>query len=203
MIFLQLQQIGPPLHLLNTMKNFLVALSALALLGVTATAQDHPHEFNLYVGGFNSQFLDYKVNIDYSTDLYALYEPQTSVSTGPVLTLDYNYAILKWLSVGAQFHYNQLDVKTVKRIDNTRENHSRNTFSFLPELKLRIPSPAHFRLYGKAAIGVSFAPQLTTRFAYDLVPIGCEWAGQRFYGTAELVYGSLVKGGRIGIGFRF
>ena len=202
-IFLQVPQIGPVLHLLNTMKKLLIVLSALALLGGTAAAQDHPHELNLFLGGFNSQFLGYNVNIDYSTDLYALYEPQTSVSTGPVLTLDYNYSIMKWLSVGAQFHYNHLKVRTVERIDNSYEYHSRDMFSFLPEVKLRIPSPAHFRLYGKAAIGVSFAPQFATRFAYDLVPIGCEWAGQRVYGTAELVYGSLVKGGRIGIGFRF
>lgn len=203
LIFLQAPQIGPVLHLLNTMKKLLIVLSALALLGGTAAAQDHPHELNLYLGGFNSQFLGYNVNIDYSTDLYALYEPQTSVSTGPVLTLDYNYSIMKWLSVGAQFHYNHLKVRTVERIDNSYEYHSRDMFSFLPEVKLRIPSPAHFRLYGKAAIGVSFAPHFATRFAYDLVPIGCEWAGQRVYGTAELVYGSLVKGGRIGIGFRF
>ena len=105
--------------------------------------------------------------------------------------------------MGAQFHYNHLTVRTVERINNAYGQSSRNMFSFLPEVKLRIPSPAHFRLYGKAAIGVSFAPQFATRFAYDLVPIGFEWAGQRVYGTAELVYGSIVKGGRIGIGFRF
>ena len=168
-----------------------------------AAAQDHPHELNLYIGGFNSQFLNYNVVQDYSSDLYALYEPQTHVTTGPVFTLDYNYAVLKWLSVGAQFHYNNLYVNTMTRIDSSYESYHRDMFSFLPEVKLRIPSSAHFLLYGKVAMGVSFASQFGARFAYDLVPIGCEWAGQRVYGTAELVYGSVVKGGRIGIGFRF
>ena len=185
------------------MKKLLVALSVLVLACGTAAAQDHPHELNLFVGGFNSQYLEYNASPDYSTDLYGLYEPQTYVSTGPVLTLDYNYALLKWLSVGVQLHFNNLNVRTWTRIDNGYEYNRRNLFSFLPEVKLRIPSSAHFRLYGKVAAGVSFAPQYATRFAYDLVPIGCEWAGQRVYGTAELVYGSVVKGGRIGIGFRF
>lgn len=202
-IFLWMPRIGLLVHLINAMKKLLITLSFLVGVCGAALAQDHPHELNLYIGGFNSQFLSYNTTPEYSTDLYALYEPRTSVSTGPVLTFDYNYAILNWLSVGAQIHYNHLNVRTVKWIDGVYDSYSRNMFSFLPEVKLRIPSSAHFRLYGKAALGVSFASQFGARFAYDLVPIGCEWAGQRVYGTAELVYGSVVKGGRIGIGFRF
>lgn len=185
------------------MKKILIALSVLAFFGGSAAAQDHPHEFNLYLGGFNSQYLGYNVNTSYSADLYSMYEPRVSVSTGPVFTFDYNYAILSWLSVGAQFHYNHLDVSKVTWIDGNYERFSRNMYSILPEAKLRIPSSEHFRLYGKVALGLSFASQLGARFAYDVVPIGCEWAGKRVYGTAELVYGSVVKGGRIGIGFRF
>ena len=195
-------RIGPSLHLINAMKKLLFALSVLVFCG-TAAAQERPHELNLFIGGYNSQFLNYKVTPDYSSDLYALYEPQTQISTGPVFTLDYNYAVLKWLSVGAQLHYNSLEVRTLTRIDSNYDTYMRNMFSFLPEVKMRIPSSAHFRLYGKVALGISVAPKYATRFAYDLVPIGCEWAGQRVYGTAELVYGSVVKGGRIGIGFRF
>ena len=191
------------MHLIYTMKKLLIALSVLVLSCGTVAAQEHPHELNLFVGGFNSQFLSYSTSMDYSTDLYGLYEPQTRVTTDPALTFEYNYAVLKWLSVGAQVHYNHLNVSTMTRIDNSYDHYHRDMFSFLPEVKLRIPSPDHFRLYGKAAIGVSFVPQLSTRFAYDLVPLGCEWAGQRVYGTAELVFGSVIKGGRIGIGYRF
>ena len=185
------------------MKKLLISLSVLMGICGTAVAQDHPHEINLYIGGFNSQFLSYNVVQDYSTDLYALYEPQTAITTGPVLTLDYNYAVLNWVSVGLQFHYNYLNVNSMTRIDYRYEHYKTDMFSFLPEVKLRIPSSAHFRLYGKVAAGVSIASEFGTRFAYDLVPIGCEWAGKRVYGTAEVVYGSIIKGGRIGIGFRF
>lgn len=202
-IFLHLPHIGLSVHLIITMKKLLIALSVLVFTCGAAAAQDHPHEINLFVGGFSSQYLKYDASMDYSSDLYALYEPQTRVTTGPAFTLDYNYALLKWLSLGAQIHYNRLRVRTVTRIDSSYDFYNREMFSFLPEVKLRIPSSAHFRLYGKVAAGVSFAPQLSPRFAYDLVPIGCEWAGQRVYGTAELVYGSVIKGGRIGIGFRF
>lgn len=185
------------------MKKLFISLFVLMGLCGTALAQNHPHEINLYIGGFNSQFLSYNVVQDYSTDLYALYEPQTAITTGPVLTLDYNYAVLNWMSVGLQFHYNYLNVNSMTRIDYHYECYKTDMFSFLPEVKLRIPSSAHFRLYGKVAAGVSIASQYGTRFAYDLVPIGCEWAGKRVYGTAEVVYGSIIKGGRIGIGFRF
>lgn len=185
------------------MKKLLISLFVLVGICGSAAAQNHPHELNLYVGGFNSQFVNYNYNLDYSSDLYALYEPQTSITTGPVITLDYNYAVLNWLSVGLQLHYNYLNVNTMTRIDYSYHHYKSDMFSFLPEVKLRIPSSAHFRLYGRAAVGVSFASQYGTRFAYDLVPIGCEWAGQRVYGTAEAVFGSVIKGGRIGIGFRF
>ena len=201
-IFLQLSQTGPFLHLI-IMKKLLITLSVLVLACGAAAAQDHPHELNLFVGGFNTQYLSYKTEPDYSNDLYGMYEPQTSITTGPVLTLDYNYAVLDWVSVGMQFHYNYLNVSSVTRIDYSYNHYKSDMFGFLPEVKLRIPSSAHFRLYGKVAAGISVATRLGTRFAYDIVPIGCEWAGRRVYGTAELAYGSLVKGGRIGIGFRF
>ena len=99
------------------MKKLFISLFVLMGLCGTALAQNHPHEINLYIGGFNSQFLSYNVVQDYSTDLYALYEPQTAITTGPVLTLDYNYAVLNWMSVGLQAHYNQLNVSTLTRID--------------------------------------------------------------------------------------
>ena len=65
-----------------------------------------------------------------------------------------------------------------------------------------------FRLYAKVAVGMMlnighYYTQDPVVFAWDVVPIGCEWGGQRVYGTAELAYGSVIKGGRIGIGFRF
>lgn len=198
-----LPRMGFRLHLINTMKKILIALSVLVFTCCAAAAQEHPHELNLYIGGFSSQYLGYRVAPDFSSDLYSLYEPQTRVTTGPVLTFDYNYSVLKWLSVGAQVHYNRLEVKSFTRIENSTDIYMSDMFSFLPEVKLRIPSPAHFRLYGRVAMGVSFAPRFNTRFAYDLVPLGIEWAGRRVYGTAELVYGSVIKGGRIGIGYRF
>lgn len=185
------------------MKKILLPILAFLLCFQAATAQEHPHEFNFFLGGYNSQYLGYSTIRDYSMDLYALYEQQTRISTGAVATLEYNYALLKWLSVGAQFHYGRLKINTWTRISSHSESYIRDMFCFLPEVKLRIPSPAHFRLYGKVAIGISITPRFETNFAYDLVPLGCEWGGQRIYGTAELVFGNVIKGGRIGIGYRF
>ncbi len=185
------------------MRKTVIIIAALLLAAVTAKAQTNPHEINFYIGGYNSQFLEYNTDQNTAMDLYSLYEPMYNVTTGPVLTVDYNYSVLKWLSVGAQLHYSQITVNSYTRIEGSSNTAKRNIFCFLPEAKLRIPSPAHFRMYGRLAAGISYTPSLGVRFAYDIVPFGIEWGGQRVYGTAEVVYGNVIKGGRIGMGFRF
>jgi len=185
------------------MRKTVIIIAALLLAAFTAKGQTMPHEINFYIGGYNSQYLAYNTSQDMPMDLYSLYEPMYRVSTGPVFTLDYNYSVLKWLSVGAQLHYGQITVNTYKRIEGSSNTAKRDMFCLLPQAKLRIPSPAHFRMYGRLAAGISYTPSLGVGFAYDIVPFGMEWGGQRVYGTAELVYGNVIKGGRIGMGIRF
>ena len=177
-------------------------LAALLLGGHTAQAQGK-NEFNVYLGGYNGEYTKADVTRDYSMDLYAIYKEQYSVSSGPVITFEYNYAILDWLRVGLQVNGSRLKGTAYTRIDNRASDFTRDFLYFLPEVKLRIPSPRHFRLYGKVAAGIRLENSGPAVFAYDLVPIGCEWGGQKVYGTAELAWGNVVRGGRIGIGFRF
>ena len=182
---------------------------AIALfLSIVLRAQG-PHSVQAYIGGFNAEYQAANLDDNYASDLYGLYEPHRQIQSGATLTLEYNREILPWLHVGGQFNYAHLYITEWYNMGTRqpRPNQAKNIFSLLPEAKFRIPSPRHFRLYGKVAAGVSVnighyngAP---VNFAWDLVPIGCEWGGQRIYGTAELCYGSIIRGGRIGMGFRF
>ena len=52
-------------------------------------------------------------------------------------------------------------------------------------------------------MGTLYSRSRPVEFAWDVVPIGAEWGGRRFYGNAEFCCGSVIQGGRIGIGFRF
>ena len=142
-------------------------------------------------------------------DLYGLYESKVRyIESGPGLTLDYNYAILNWLVVGGQFNYHRVSWDQYSLVSGNSFNNTKNKFAILPQVKFRIPSFKHFRLYAKVAAGMTlnighYYTNDPVVFAWEVVPLGCEWGGQRVYGTAEVAYGSVIKGGRIGIGFRF
>lgn len=204
------------------MKKILI-LSACLLCGMGVLRAQSRHEVNVFVGGYKSEF----VNVDNENgryhsmlfdefnddshvgDLYDLYEPHYSIESGPVLTVDYHYIVNNWIRVGAQVNWGTLAGKFWYVLGNKpAETFDEQMLSLLPEAKLCLPFWPGFRLYGKAAVGlqVNMGQRLSKSpvgFAWDLVPIGAEWGGQRIYGNAELCVGSVIRGGRIGIGIRF
>lgn len=192
------------------MKKFCLLL-AFSLLSLGALAQGR-HEINLTLGGFKSEYLEMDATRnDISGDLYDLYEPHFRVDSGPVVTADYKFALNSIVKVGAQLNYGGVTGYRWYNLGRREsEPYAISMISLLPQVKLCIPGPRHFRLYGKVAAGVQYSFNTKgdvvtnpVRFAWDIVPIGAEWGGQRVYGTAEFCYGNVVKGGRIGMGFRF
>ena len=193
------------------MKRIYVIMAAVALLacGLKAGAQGR-NEINLYIGGLNGTYTALedagKVN---RKDLYSLYEPSYTVRCNPTVTLDYNFRILKWLGAGFQANYTTLTGTVSYKMGSSGSGQLNQTVvSLVPQAKFYIPSPRHFRLYGKAGAGVNlnFGYKIIgdpVEFAWNIVPIGCEWGGQVVYGTAEICVGNVVNGGKIGIGFRF
>lgn len=187
-------------------KVFLLLVGALLCSALWAQG---PHHVNVYLGGYNGEYLAARIDAD-ASDLYNLYEPHYKYECGPTFTVEYTYSLLSWLQVGAQTNVGEVSVTPWRNLDGYKAEPKQTKVgvSLLPEAKLCIPSPRHFRLYGKVAAGMTvnfgqYTKWSPVQFAWDLVPIGCEWAGQRVYGTAELCYGSIIRGGRIGIGFRF
>lgn len=204
------------------MKKILILLVCITC-GTGALHAQGKHEVNVFLGGYKSEFLkvdnesgryynmlfdDIDSNLHYG-DLYDLYEPHYSLESGPVITVDYNYILSRWIRVGAQANWGTLAGKFWYVLGNKpAQTFDEQMISVLPEAKFCLPGAEHFRLYGKVALGVQF--NLGTRlssspvgFAWDVVPIGAEWGGKRIYGNAELCIGSVIRGGRIGLGFRF
>lgn len=204
----------------SDMKNIFTLTLALSLC-CSALAQGK-HETAVFIGGYKAEFTQADLGDNYAGfsfassdrknagDLFDLYEPHYSYVSGPVLTVSYNYILNKWVRFGAQANFGSVSGQSWYEIgDSTASYYHEQMLSVLPQVKVCIPSPKHFRLYGKAAAGLQYTfgslrpGGKPLNFAWDIVPIGAEWGGQRIYGCAELCWGSIIRGGRIGLGFRF
>lgn len=190
-------------------KNLLLLLAGLVLSTGLLQAQGKSH-LHISLGGAPAEFTSFQENQSGGIiDLYTMYEPQYVMNTEvPVFTLDYAVDMGRWFRLGLEMNYAELRGSVSYMLGNRpRMDFEKYILTALPELRLRIPSPRHFRLYCKAAAGVMVTmgkhQDPPVRFAYDLVPIGAEWGGQKIYGLGELCWGNVIRGGRIGLGFRF
>ena len=189
-------------------KKLFILLLCLAAGVATLQAQGR-HQLEAYIGGPNSEALTLLSSRGSTTDLYALYEPQTTVQSDmAVYSLDYMYSLNKWIRLGAQMDIAYIKGKSWYKLGNKPANYfEKNMLYALPQFQCMVPGLKHLRPYGRLALGVQVNigsyKDAPVRFAYDIVPLGIEWGGQRIYGTAELAYGSIIQGVRIGIGCRF
>ena len=190
----------------------LLSVLVLLSLALSALQAQGRHEFNLSIGGVSGEYALLSSKADNYNDLYDLYEPHYDLSSGPVMALDYHFKLNKVVYLGAEFDWSNVQGRSYYNIGGQQGQKFRtNVFTFMPQVKLRIPGPAHFRLYGKAGAGIRFvATDLQelkkaspVRFAWDITPLGFEWGGNTVYGMAELCVGNVLTGGRLGIGFRF
>lgn len=193
------------------MKRLLILVTLLCLAFPALRAQGR-HEFNLSLGLLSSEQVLLSGSESNYLELYELYEPHYNAEGGDVVTLDYNFKLNKVVHIGAQLDYSHVRGRSWYSIGGQQgQQFSTNIFSFLPQVKLRIPGSPHFRLYGKAAAGINILvtdleirkKSSPVRFAWEIVPFGFEWGGNRVYGMAEVCVGNVLLGGRLGIGFRF
>ena len=191
----------------------LLSTLVLLCLALPALHAQGRNEINLSIGGVSWEYAIKTAADDSYNDLYSLYEPHYVISDGPVLTLDYHYRLNKVVCLGAELDYSNVQGRSYYEIGGRQGQKFRtNVFAVLPQVKLRIPGAAHFRLYGKAAAGIRFVVTdleedlnnlSPVRFAWNITPIGFEWGGNTVYGMVELCVGNVLMGGRIGVGFRF
>lgn len=188
-------------------KHFLIPLLLLLTL-LPARAQQSLHEVNLSLGFMPAIFIQADTRYEDHGDLYSLYEPRLRAEGAPMLGADYNYALLPWLKVGASLNWTRL-TGTIYKPNLRREagTFRQDALYLLPQVKAFYVNRSHFKMYAKvgAGLNINIGSEYTplAAFAYDLVPAGFQWAGQRVYGMAELTYGNVVQGVRLGLGFRF
>ena len=194
------------MHLLYAMKRIVSILALSVLLAWGMQAQERV-EINMYIGGYNGEYLKVKETAAEGMTLSSLYEPKYRITTGPVFTLDSHFKINRIVRVGLQLDACPMRASSYTRITGNTEEFKKTLFYILPQAKICIPSPRHFRMYGKVAAGIQVNSILEeghpVKFAWEVIPFGCQWGGQRVYGTAEICYGSVVRGARIGMGFSF
>jgi len=188
---------------------FMTILAALAI-GQNLSAQKKD-EINIHTGFASTEYI---LAIDAinsgDTDLYSIYEPSYGNLRGfSCLTVSYSHKLLPWLGVGGIIGGTYFSgFAQYKTQHNSTVAFEQVSLQLLPQAKFFIPSPKHFRLYGKAGVGINFTVGTSkisepVRFAWEVVPIGFEWGGNVVFGTAEFCAGSIMCGARIGIGVRF
>lgn len=147
----------------------------------------------------------------YDHDLYYFYEPYYSIGMSPEMSLDANVNIREWLKVGGKLGYytawgNLIDPKTQKTIGNKEFS----DFSLAGQVRFTFYKKPPFSVYAGVAAGATYRhgtdqgnsiSKLLT--AYEILPLGYQISYKSVYGIIECAFGSMVLGGRIGIGCRF
>lgn len=188
------------------MKKLVLSLALLSL-GCLGFAQGR-HSIALYLSGGPTEYLKTgDIEGSSSLELANLFSTKERYESGPGATLDYNFALLGWLHLGAQVNYSEMEVTQIRRVDAYRMEFVSSSMSLLPQVKFMPPVTPHFRPYAKVAVGVGlvFGHPDGTKVVpeFDIVPVGFEWGKSSFYGIAEACAGSVFIGGRIGMGLRF
>lgn len=79
-------------------------------------------------------------------------------------------------------------------------------FAVMPLVHFMALDRPHFKVYGKLAAGgqlsVGSFEKTTFRPAWQIVPVGLQWGGEKIFGLAELGYGNVYLV-RIGMGIRW
>ena len=79
-------------------------------------------------------------------------------------------------------------------------------YAVMPLVQLVAIDGPHFKFYGKLAAGgqlsVGDFEKTTLRPAWQIVPVGLQWGGEKIFGLAEMGYGNVYLV-RVGMGIRW
>ncbi len=144
-------------------------------------------------------------------ELYSFYEPYFVCDMSPEVSLDANVLLKKWLKVGGKMVYStvwgdRIDPKT----DRTLYRKEFSDITISGQVRFTFYEKLPFRAYAGVAAGATYRHgddhgERISRLlpAYEVVPIGYQIAYRSTYAIIECAFGSMVLGGRFGIGYRF
>ena len=144
-------------------------------------------------------------------ELYSFYEPYFVCDMSPEVSLDANVLLKKWLKVGGKMGYStvwgdRIDPKT----DRTLYRKEFSDFSLAGQVRFTFYEKPPFSVYAGIAAGATYRhgndqghsmPKLLP--AYEVLPLGYQISYKSVYGIIECAFGSMILGGRFGIGYRF
>lgn len=193
------------------MKKFLFGILLTVLAGGTLRAQG-PHEIHISVSGpaGGYQYSDaYGSLYDWGTDLYSMYEEGVRVDAGPVFSVGYTYALRSWLRPGVEASWGLIwaDKAHPRAFGNGEVDLlSQRYFTIMPLVHLVALDKPHFKIYGKIATGgqLSVGDFAGTKIcsAWQFVPLGIQWGGEKVFGLFEMGYGNVYLA-RLGMGIRW
>lgn len=195
------------------------AILAVAL-GSAALAQEtfDRHEVNVSIGGSpwsfaiepETYFPGYET---WSTvKLSDVYEDQfVDMSYMPVITAEYGYRLRRWLQVGLQVDWCAGYATRYKPSSGASLGERRvSEVQLLPFVKLFAVNNPHFKLYGGGGAGLrtGFGSDCGDGYfkaapSFEIVPLGLQWGGELIFAFAEIGLGTVICGGRVGMGVRF
>ena len=189
-----------------------ILLSCLVVLFSGAMWAQSPHEVHLSVSGPAVGYVycgDFGSPYNWGTDLSSMYEPGERVDAGPGYSIGYTYALRRWLRPGIEASMSILWAdRTQPRAwgnDNV-ERFSQQYFAVMPLVHFVMLDSAHFKYYGKLAAGGQLSmgdfEKTTLRPAWQIVPVGLQWGGEKVFGLAEMGYGNVYLV-RFGVGIRW
>ncbi len=197
----------------------LIATLCLILIMPGAAAQDKPgksvrYETNLNIGlvpsiatGGEFRGRDY-VN---GGDLYYFCEPYYDYGMTPEISMDFNVHLKKWLKVGGKLGFWSMWGDWINPItDRVIGKKKATEFSLVGQVRFTYVNKPTLKVYSGLAAGAAYrygrdCGEYTSKIlpAYEVVPIGLQWSGKPVYLTTEWAFGSMILGGRLGIGYRF
>ena len=191
------------------MKRLTWILTLLCLTAPLAGAQGR-HELQVSLSGPESGYLGMGPDTRrYGLNLADLYEPSEWLNPGTGLSLDYVYAFRNWLKPGIGLNWGMIwGYRAPARATGSwdRDEFARNRLTLLPQVSLFALDKPHFKLYGKLAAGgtLSIGTDNGTHLlpAWEVIPLGIQWGGQKIFGLAEIGYGNVYIF-RIGLGRRW
>jgi hypothetical protein len=183
----------------------------MALLSGAVWAQG-PHEVHLSVSGPAVGYVyagAYGSPYNWGSDLYSMYEPGERVDAGPVLSVGYTYALRHWLRPGVEASMSLLWADRSRPLAWGKDEVTQacqRYYTVMPLVHFVMLDSAHFKFYGKLAAGgqlsVGDFEKTTLRPAWQIVPAGIQWGGEKIFGLAEMGYGNVYLF-RIGMGIRW
>lgn len=135
---------------------------------------------------------------DYRTNVYC---------TGN-LSVEFAVIFKKWLTLSAVLSYNHFWADEYEGVSNTFKGHSySNIFYALPEVQFTYVHKPCFKLYSGVGLGVGFYDNFEhldspVNMEAQMIPIGV-MVGRKLFGFAEIGYGTVYCGAKVGIGYRF